>query len=262
VRPDPYVWQLDLEAVLVVCLLAGGYAIGARGRPVGAWRVACLAAGLALVLLTHVSPLAAIANHYLLSAHLLQNVILAEWAPALLVASIPPALAGRLASLPAARLLTHPALALPAWALTYLVWHLPWPYEAALEHQSTLLHLEHACYFASGLILWWPVLQAQPHALGPGAKAAYLACAFVLASPLGLVLSLLSVPVYDFYARGPGLWGLSPLADQQIGGVSMSVEEAALFAFLGARYLRSFLRQEERADAFAAPIRAPTSDRR
>ncbi len=261
-RPDPYAWQLDLDAVVVVSLVAGGYALALRGCPVEGRRLGALAAGLGLVLVSHLSPLAAIANHYLLSAHLLQNVILAEWVPALVVWSLPPALAGRLAMLPGARLLTQPALALPIWALTYLLWHLPWPYDAALEHQSTLLHLEHACYFASGVLLWWPILQAQPHALGPGAKAVYLACAFVLASPLGLVLSLLSVPAYDFYAAGPGLWGLSPLADQQIGGVSMTVEEASLFAALGAYYLRSFLRAEEGADVLALPTRAPTSSSR
>lgn len=260
--PDPYSWRLDLDGLLVALLLAAGYALAARGRPLPAWRAVSFSAGLALILLSHLSPLATIANNYLLSAHLLQNVMLAEWAPALLVAGLPPALAARLASLPGARLLVCPAVALPLWLVAYLGWHLPWPYDAALRHPSTLLHLEHASYLASGILLWWPVLQTPPHRLGAGAKAVYLAAAFVLASPLGLVLSLLSAPIYGFYAQGPGLWGLSPLADQQIAGVSMSVEEAVLFALLAGRYLRLFLREEALVDAFAAPLRAPTSDRR
>lgn len=260
--PDPYAWQLELDGLAVVLLLAAGYALGLRGAPCPAWRVACFAAGLALVLLTHVSPLAAIANHYLLSAHLLQNVILAEWAPALVVAGLSPALAGRLAALPGARLLTRPALALPIWVLTYFLWHLPWPYDAALEHQSTLLHLEHACYVAAGVLFWWPVLQPRPHALGSGAKSVYILSAFVLAAPLGLVLALLSTPVYRFYADGPGLWNLSPLADQQIAGVSMSVEETVVFAALAAHYLSRFLREEEARDAFRPPAQAPTSSSR
>jgi len=262
VAPDPYAWRLDVDGIAVVLLAAGAYALASRRIRVPGWRLACFGAGLSLVLLSHVSPLATIANHYLLSAHLLQNVILAEWAPALVVAGLPPALAGRLAALPGARLLTRPALALPIWLLTYFAWHLPWPYDAALRHQSTLLHLEHACYFAAGALFWWPLLQARPHALGPGAKAVYLLFAFALAGPLGLVVSLLSTPLYDFYAEGPGLWGLSPLADQQIAGVSMSVEEAVVFAALAARYLARFLREEEARDAFRAHARAPTSGSR
>ncbi len=258
--PHPYAWRLDLDGMAVVLLLAVGYWLGwRRFRPVAPWRLACFACGLALVLLSHVSPLATVGNTYLLSAHLLQNVILAEWAPALMVAGLPPELARRLASLPGARLLTRPLVALPLWLLAYLAWHLPWPYDAALRHPSTLLHLEHACYFAAGVLLWWPVFQTRPHDLGPGAKAAYLALAFVLAGPLGLVLAFLSTPLYDFYAQGPGLWGLSPLADQQIAGASMSVEEAVLFAALGTRYLIRFLRQEEVGEALSAAGGAPSS---
>ena len=74
----------------------------------------------------------------------------------------------------------------------------------------------------------------------PGPKAAYLFAAFLLASPIGLVMALVPEPVYDFYAEGPGLWGLSPIADQQIAGVSMVVAEAvvffAAFAFFFARF--------------------------
>ena len=74
----------------------------------------------------------------------------------------------------------------------------------------------------------------------PGAKAAYLFAAFLLASPIGLVLALVPEPIYDFYADGPGLWGLSALTDQQIAGVTMAVEQAivffAAFAFFFARF--------------------------
>jgi len=248
VSPDPYAWSADLDGLLVVAVLAGAYAVGTRGVVVARWRVVCFGTGLALVLLTHVTPMAAIANNYLLSVHLLQNVVVAEWAPALCVLGVPPALAARLARPPAARVATHPAFALPAWVAVYVAWHLPVPYEAALEHPGTLLHLEHASYFASGVLLWWPVLQERPHAIGAGLKAGYLFLAFVLASPIGLLLSLLPEPVYGFYEAAPRLWGLSALADQQIAGVTMAVEEAVVFCAACSVYFLRFLREQEREE--------------
>ena len=87
------------------------------------------------------------------------------------------------------------------------------------------------------MLLWWPVVHGR---LSAGAKAAYVFAAFLLASPIGLLLALVPDPIYDFYVEGPGLWGLSPILDQQIAGVSMAAAEAivffAAFAFFFARF--------------------------
>ena len=225
--------------------LAGAYAIGVRGEVVPRWRLACFGGGLFLVLAAQVTPLASLATTSLLSAHLLQNVIFAEWAPALIVLGVPPGLAAQLARHRLVRVLTHPAVALPLWLATYAVWHLPSVYDAALRHQSTLLHLEHASYFATGVLFWWPVLQDVPLRLSSSLRAAYVFAAFILASPLGIVLSLLSSPAYGFYVGAPDMWGLSDLADQQLAGVTMSVEQAAVFFCVGAFFVLRHLREEE-----------------
>jgi cytochrome c oxidase assembly factor CtaG len=175
---------------------------------------------------------------------LLQNVVLAEWAPALLVLGLPPALASRIAGFRAIRLLTRPPIALGLWLATYFVWHLPALYDAGLENYA-LLHLEHVCYLAAGTLLWWPVLQDAPHQLSNAARAMYLFLAFVLASPIGLLLALLPEPVYDWYVDGGGLWGLSPHVDQQIAGVTMSVEQAIVFFAVFAIFFFRFLAEEE-----------------
>ncbi len=246
----PYRFSWDADALVVVPALAAAYGLSLRRFPAPRWRVACFAAGAAILLAVLISPLDTLARHYLLSAHLLQNVALAEWAPALLVLGLAPAAANALARIPGARAATHPLVALPVWLVTYFVWHLPWAYDAALRHQATLLHLEHASYFAAGCLLWWPVFHGRASS---GAKALYLFGAFVLASPLGLMLALLPDAVYGFYEHGPGLWGLSPLADQQIAGITMAAEEAAVFFAAFAVYLARFLRDEEAAHAFRAP---------
>jgi cytochrome c oxidase assembly factor CtaG len=189
-----------------------------------------------LLLAVSITPLETIALHYLLSVHLLQNVVLAEWAPALLVVAIPPAFAARMPRVP-------PAPALLLWVVNYMVWHLPWAYDGALRHPHTLLHLEHALYLVTGVLLWWPVVHGAHSA---GLKAGYVFAAFALASPIGLLLALLPEPVYDFYVAPPGeLWGLDPLLDQQIAGVTMALEQAFVFFAVFAFYFARFFREQD-----------------
>ena len=203
-----------------------------------------------MLLATAVTPLDALSYH-LLSAHLLQNVILAEWAPALLVLGTPPGLAAQLARLPGARLVTWAPVALGLWLVTYFAWHVPAAYDAALEN-AVLLHLEHVCYLAAGVLLWWPVFQDIPHRLSSAARALYLFVAFALASPIGLLLALVPDPVYDWYVQGDRLWGLSARADQQLAGVTMSVEQAILFFAIFAFFFFRFLAEEESPERPAA----------
>jgi cytochrome c oxidase assembly factor CtaG len=247
---DPYAWTLDFEALVLVPALALGYFLAVRRFPADRRRIACFVAGLLLILATFVTPLHMLSMHYLLSAHLLQNVVLAEWAPALCVLGVPPALAAAAGRARAFRVLTHPFVSLPLWIGTYFAWHVPAAYDAALRHPSSLIHVEHACYFVTGFLFWWPALQNEPHRLTAGNRAIYLFAAFVLASPLGLLLALIPSAVYHFYIHAPRLWGLSPLTDQQIGGAAMAFEQATVLFVASAYFFLRFLGGEGRADAF------------
>lgn len=250
VRPDPYAWSAHPEALLGIALLAAGYVLALRSHRGPPWRLAAFALGTGLLLVAAVSPLDALTFH-LLTAHLLQNILLAEWAPLLLVLGLPPSLAASFTRFRPLRGLTHPLVALPLWLTVYFLWHLPPLYDAALRNPSTLLHLEHGTYLAAGCLLWWPVVHDRPWGLPDGLRALYLFAAFALGSPLGLLLALLPDTVYGFYDGGAGLWGLSDLDDQRIAGVTMASEEAVLFALAFAYVFARFLRTEERQDALA-----------
>jgi cytochrome c oxidase assembly factor CtaG len=226
------------EAFGLVPALALGYLLAARAARPGRRRIAAAAAALGLIFGAFATPLQGLAVHTFLWAHLLQNVVLAEWAPALLVLAIPATVAARAGRFA----LFQPLVALPVWVATYLLWHLPWVYDYALRQRHSLLHLEHLMYLAAGIAVWWPVIHGRH---SPGAKAAYLFAAFVLASPLGLLLALIPRPVYSFYAHAPRTWGPGPLADQQIAGVTMAVEQAVVFFAVFAYFLVRFLHEEE-----------------
>jgi putative membrane protein len=249
---DPNTWSLHWSVLIAIGVLIAAYLWAQRRWPADTPRRVAFDLAVVLLLAVYVTPLHTIALHYLLSVHFLQNVVTAEWAPGLVVLGIAPSLAHELERFRILRALTHPLVALPLWLATYFVWHVPAIYDAALRRPDSLLHVEHVTYFAAGLLMWWPVVHGR---YSDGIKALYLFGAFVLASPLGLLLALLPRPVYDFYENAPELWGLSDLTDQQIAGVTMAVEQAIVFFAVFAWYFARFLRTEHISGVFSGSPR-------
>ena len=244
----PYAWTWNEETLVLVPALAVGYGIWVARLGAERWRITCFALAALLIVAFGVSPLHQISLHYLLWIHLLQNVVLAEWAPFLLVLSLPATLATVLADSRAARRSTHPAVALPLWLANYAMWHVPVIYDAALRRPHSLLHLEHLAYLATGCLFWWPVLRDVPRRLAAGARTLYVFGAFVLAAPIGLVLALVGSPAYSVYEHAPKrLWGLSALADQQLGGVTMAAEQSVVFFAVFVFWFARFLAEQEHA---------------
>jgi cytochrome c oxidase assembly factor CtaG len=235
-HPEPYAWPAASDAFALVPALSVAYYLLVRPFGFERRRVACFVVAQLLLLAVFATPLETLALNRLVTAHFLQNVTVAEWAPALLVLSLPPALGCRI------RVPMLPALV--AWLGTYFLWHVPAVYDFALRHSHSVLHLEHATYLVAGLALWWPVVHGRANAI---TKAAYLFAAFVLASPLGLLLALVPDPLYGFYAARPTMWGWSHLLDQQIAGTTMAVEQAIVFIAGFTFFFLRFLRDEERA---------------
>jgi cytochrome c oxidase assembly factor CtaG len=257
VAPSPWSLEPRWDEIAFVLVVTTAYAVGVRRFGAPRWRVLSFAAGLLVVLAAVLSPIATVALHYLVSAHLLQNVMLAEWAPALLVLGISAPLAAWLARLPGLPTLTYPLVALPLWIALYAAWHIPAAYDAALEH-AALLSLQHLSYVVAGCLLWWPVFQDEPHGISNGARALYVFAAFLFASPLGLLLALLPSAIYDFYDEAPRLWGLDPLTDQQIGGVIMAGSEAIVFFAIFAVFVLRWLVDEEAAGGASDRARSPS----
>src|ERR1700693_1886971 len=91
--------HLSAEAVGLAPALVVAYALVARAERPGGRRVVAAVAGIALIVAAFATELQPPALHTFLWAHLLQNVVLAEWAPGLLVLAVPPALGRRAARL-------------------------------------------------------------------------------------------------------------------------------------------------------------------
>ena len=116
-----------------------------------------------LIVLALNSPLETIAVDYLVLFHLLQNVIISDWAPPLLILGLTPTMRSAIAARggrPFA-FVTRPAVALPIWLVGWYAVHLGGVYDAAVR-EPLLLNLEHVFMIGIGLLFWWPVLSDAP----------------------------------------------------------------------------------------------------
>jgi putative membrane protein len=246
----PWEFQADPEWVAALVVVAVDYVVvvrefDRRGAPTSRARQAAFAAGLVLIAVALLSPLEHIALTSLLSLHLLQNVILADWAPPLLVLGLSPAMVAAAERRHIVRVLTSPPVALAYWLAVWYGLHVPAVYGFALTHRWAL-GLEHLAFLTSGILFWWPVL--SPSRMRPGSALIYLFGAFVVASPVALALAL-THPQYSFYIHAPRLWGVSPLEDQQLGAIAMAIEQAAiLFTACSVLFFR-MLAEDEAGDA-------------
>lgn len=234
-------------AVAVVYLRA------ARGRAVPGWRRTACIAGLVLMAAPLNSPLETIAVHYLLLGHLVQNALIADVAPPLVLLGLTPAMgAAVMRRLGPAGGLLHSGLTWPLWVVGWYATHLTRPYTYALEHPPAL-DAEHAFLIFIGVCFWWPVIVPVKRRMTSGVAVLYLLGAFVAASFLGLAYTFIPRPLYPYYVAAPRLWGISPARDQNLGGVIMTAEQSAVFLTAVAfTLLRLLDEDEERAGRQAA----------
>ena len=260
--PSP--WSVRLEPAFVVLAVVAAvlYVRAWRREPGPAWRAWCFGAGLALVVVALNSQLGTIAVHYLVLFHLLQNVMISDWAPPLLLIGLTPSMRAALAARggPLFETITRPAITLPTWLVAWYVIHLGAVYDAAVRN-GLLLAIEHAVLIAVGLLFWWPVLCDVPRSLATLGRIGYVFAAFVLSAFLGLALTF-SPPLYGYYEDLPvRLWGITARQDQNLGGILMSTEQAVVFfgaiVWLLIRLLREEAEAEERlaAEQRAAGLR-------
>ena len=222
-----------------------------RRRPVPGWRQGCWYGGLALIFVTLSSPLGRLAERLFL-AHMAEHLLLGDFGGLLLVLGLTgpilqPLL--RIRALDRLRVLTHPVVAFPLWAISLYVWHLDALYVGAVRHEG--LHaLQHACFIGFGMAMWMPLFGPLPKPVWFGnlAKLVYIIAVRLTGAILGNVLIWTGGVLYPGYA-GDGDLGITPTQDQNVAGAIMMVEGSlltiALFCWL---FLKAASEGEERQE--------------
>jgi putative membrane protein len=216
--------------------------------------VAAFAASLLILLGSLNGPLHDLSDQYLFSAHMVQHLILTLLFPPLFLYGIPAELARRVIRPGQARALgvrlVRPISAAMIFTVPIVLWHLPPFYEAAMRHHG--LHIgQHLVFLATSVVMWWPVLSPLPElprASYPG-QLLYLFLLGIPMSVVGAMITLADTPLYPFYVAAPRVWGLSPLDDQQIGGLIMWVPGGLVFWLAMTVVWFRWSAREERGDA-------------
>jgi putative membrane protein len=220
------------------------YAWAARhDRPSGR-RITVFALGLVIVAASLNSPLETIASKRLLLIHLLQNALIADLAPPLILLGLTPRMCTRLNELGLHKLRAR--YALPAWLVAWYGTHIAGFYDWALR-TGWALNIEHAVLILGGLLFWWPLISGR---LSAPPALAYLGAGFVASSFLGLAFIFASRPVYPFYKDAPRLWGLSPTRDQNLGGILMNSEQTLIFLVAIGWYISQLLKDDSPEPTF------------
>jgi cytochrome c oxidase assembly factor CtaG len=224
---------LELAPLLLAAALYAKRAatLAAKGRPVPIWRQACFAVGLLMIVAALLSPIGHISEE-LVIAHMVEHLMIGDLASLLLVLGLTgpllqPILAIRLFD--RLRILAHPLVAFPLWAINFYLWHIPALYEAA--YGGAAMHvLEHSTFIFFGCLMWMPVFGPLPvpQWFTAAWKVGYVIAVRFAGAILGNVLMWSGTVLYPIYAEGERYWGITPVADQSTAGVVMMIEGTLL----------------------------------
>jgi putative membrane protein len=257
-------WSLDPVAILALLAAALVYArmyrrAATRSAKVGASHWIPYAGGILALAIALLSPLDAIGDRWLLSAHMAQHVLLSDIAPALILLGLrSPILTLGLAR-PALRavapggrfgrtlaVITSPWVAIPLWAIATWVWAIPAIFDFAAQH-AVVHAFEHATLFYTGLALWWLIVDPLPRVRPrpDGQRLALLGFTRIASAAVCLPLTWITATQYPLYASAPRAFGISAIADQQLAGAGMCFVEFLVFGIAFAAVFISMLSRDE-----------------
>ncbi len=235
-------WTIHWSTVIGLAALAALYlwrarsapaTAGARRSPSGGQRFAFFA-GLVAIFAALNGPLHDLSDAFLFSAHMVQHLVLTLLVPPLLIAGTPgwmlrPALRRPVVGA-AARWLTRPTRCFVLFNLTLIIWHLPPAYNLALAHHPVHI-VQHLTFMAASVLMWWPFLSPLPELPRLAYPGQMLYC-FLMSIPMQLVsvyIVYADHALYPAYASAPRMWGISPMMDQQLGGLIMWIPGGLFF---------------------------------
>jgi len=218
-------------------------------HPVPGWRQACFYGGFVVIgaALTSLGK----TSQELLYAHMIEHLLLGDIAALLIVLGLTgPLLAPvlRIKFFDRMRRLSHPAVAFPLWTVDLYVWHLPVLYQSALRH-SGVHALEHAMFLGFGVNMWMCLFGPlpMPQWFGNLGRLIYIVAVRLAGTVLGNIFLWSGKVFYPFYLHGDAVAHISPLADQNLAGAIMMIEESiltlGLFCWL---FMRAASEGEER----------------
>jgi putative membrane protein len=219
----------------------------APGAPYPRRRAALFYLALALFYLAVGSPLDQVGERFLLSAHMVQHMLIMYPVPFLMLLGTPAWMVDPVLSRPGLRaplrVVLHPLFCAVVSAGVISAWHAPFLYEWTL--QDKLVHVaEHLMFLAASILYWWPI--ASPSVAFPApsypVRMLYVFGVEVAMIPVSAYIVFAGYVIYPTYEFAPRLIaGFSPADDQLVAGVIMKVSGMAVsLTALGIFFFRWF----------------------
>jgi cytochrome c oxidase assembly factor CtaG len=255
-------WSFEPLVIISLAITALLFIVGLRRlkrRSIRTWEAVCFAGGWFALFVALVSPMHAW-GRVLFSAHMTQHEILMLVAAPLLVLGRPliaflwalplnwSRSLGNVAKITWISRLWH-ALTIPlvAWlvhAIALWVWHIPALFDATL-HSETVHTLQHLSFLLSALLFWWALIHGPQGAMGYGAAVLYLFTTSVHSGALGALITIAGSVWYPSYTGLTASWGLTPLEDQQLGGLIMWIPAGLVYVIAGLALFAGWLREAD-----------------
>lgn len=233
--------------------------------PVGPRRVAWFFLGLAALFVAEGTPVHLLSEQYLFSAHMVQHLLLTLILVPSLILGCPdwfcrPLLRARFLG-PLLRRAVHPVAALLIFHAVYSLYHVPVIYQAGLK--TPLFHFfQHVALVVSATFFWWPLLSPLPE-LPRLSEPLQLVYIFATAVAQTLVFALLTFAdgvLYPRYALAPRIVGLTPLEDQQLGGILMKLGSMVVLVPMLVIVFYSWARKEMGRELDLPPAAEPVAE--
>jgi cytochrome c oxidase assembly factor CtaG len=241
------IWLTSLTVLTALIYIRGWVALRrTRKEQFSDMRLICFLAGLAVLWFAVASPMDGFADA-LLSAHMIEHLLIMSVVPPLLLLGLPavPMLRGlpkpiiRWIVAPLIRRkpvrgffhwIITPVVAWLAMNITFLGWHVPAAYDFALEHENWHA-VEHICFLSTSILFWWVILRPWPTESRKQTWGIliYLVSADVVNTLLSAFLAFCDRPVYSYYLTHPNPFQTPPLDDQVLGAVIMWVLGSMFF---------------------------------
>ena len=253
------VTSLAISALLFVFGLYRLWHEAPKRKAIRTWEALCFAGGWLALFVALVSPMHAW-GRVLFSAHMTQHEVLMLVAAPLLVLGRP--LIAFLWALPVNwsrrignlgkigpvsgiwRTLTIPLVAWLVHAIALWMWHIPRLFEAVL-HNETVHTAQHLSFLISALLFWWALIHGPQGAMGYGAAVLYLFTTSIHSGVLGALITIAGSVWYPSYVGLTSSWGLTPLEDQQLGGLIMWIPAGLVYVIAGLALFAGWLREAD-----------------
>jgi putative membrane protein len=269
-KPDDLWKTWGWEPVVILCLalslwlylrgVSRLWRAAAAGVGIRRWEAAAYLAGWLALFVALVSPLHPM-GRVLFSAHMTQHEVLMLVAAPLLVLgrplipfiwALPASMRPRVGALGKVRwfekfwrAITNPLAAWAIHAVALWIWHAPSLFQATIDNE--FVHtLQHLSFLVSALLFWWAIVHSSKGLMSYGAAVLYMFTTSVHSGLLGALITFSSSIWYPAYAETTPSWGLTPLEDQQLGGLIMWIPAGIVYIVAGLALFAGWMREAER----------------